>query len=465
VINVVNNVQNNGSSLHFHGVRQLNNNPNDGVNSITQCPTAPGQTTTYTWKATQYGTSWYHSHYSLQAWDGVSGGILIRGPATANYDTDLGVMALSDWNHETADALYPTAQLAQRPPTLDGGLINGTNTYGSVGQRWAKSVVPGQRYLLRLVNTAIDSFFLFSIDAHNLTVIAADFVPIKPYNTSVLSLGIGQRYDVIFTANQASVASDFWLRAVPDTYCSENANGDNIRGIIHYGSSTGIPSTTGHAGYSTSTNCIGEIDAKIVPYVSKTVGLPLAIINEDMEYIPNPDGLQRWYLDGSTFFSAWNNPTALQIVNGIQVLNKTANAITVPNLNIWTYVVIETVEPFSHPIHLHGHDFYVLAKGSGSYNAANAISNLFNPPRRDTSMLPGNGFMLLAFLSDNPGIWLMHCHIGWHLAEGFSMQIIEHALSIPSLYSKTALTNTCSAWNTYAAKNGVSQMGLLDDGI
>lgn len=54
--------------MHFHGIRQNLTNGDDGVASITQCPTAPGESMTYTWKATQYGTSWYHSHFALQAW-------------------------------------------------------------------------------------------------------------------------------------------------------------------------------------------------------------------------------------------------------------------------------------------------------------------------------------------------------------------------------------------------------------
>lgn len=75
----------NGTSLHFHGLRQLNTNPMDGAVSITQCPTAPGQTMTYRWRATQYGTTWYHSHIGLQTWEGVFGGVIINGPASANY--------------------------------------------------------------------------------------------------------------------------------------------------------------------------------------------------------------------------------------------------------------------------------------------------------------------------------------------------------------------------------------------
>src|SRR6266536_5421823 len=47
---------------------------------------------------TKYGHTWCHSHFALQAWEGVLGGIIINGPATANYDEDLGVMFLNDWS-------------------------------------------------------------------------------------------------------------------------------------------------------------------------------------------------------------------------------------------------------------------------------------------------------------------------------------------------------------------------------
>jgi FtsP/CotA-like multicopper oxidase with cupredoxin domain len=68
VVHVTNSVSNNGTSIHFHGVRQYLTNDQDGVASVTQCPLAFGETMTYEWQANQYGHSWYHSHYALQAW-------------------------------------------------------------------------------------------------------------------------------------------------------------------------------------------------------------------------------------------------------------------------------------------------------------------------------------------------------------------------------------------------------------
>lgn len=95
-VTVTNSLTNNGTSIHWHGNRQFLTGFADGVAGVTECPLAPGQTNTYTWTATQYGTSWYHSHYSTQYADGIRGPIIIHGPATANYDVDMGPVMVED---------------------------------------------------------------------------------------------------------------------------------------------------------------------------------------------------------------------------------------------------------------------------------------------------------------------------------------------------------------------------------
>lgn len=186
----------NGSSIHFHGIRQNYTNQNDGVVAVTQCPIAVGETITYTWKAVQYGSTWYHSHFGLQAWEGVSGGIVINGPATANYNTDMGIIMLNDWSHNTVDELYEVAQTVG-PPELENALINGTNVFddgtGSpTGNRFTMKFTEGETHRLRLVNGAVDTHFKFTIDNHSMTVIAADLIPVKPYTATHVSIGIGK---------------------------------------------------------------------------------------------------------------------------------------------------------------------------------------------------------------------------------------------------------------------------------
>jgi Multicopper oxidase len=70
---VSNKLKSNGTSIHWHGIRQWLTMHMDGVNGVTQCPIAPGDSFNYTWRAMQYGSSWYHSHYSVQYADGAVG--------------------------------------------------------------------------------------------------------------------------------------------------------------------------------------------------------------------------------------------------------------------------------------------------------------------------------------------------------------------------------------------------------
>lgn len=71
---------------------------------------------------------------------------------------------------------------------------------------------PGKTHRLRLVNSGADGIQRFSIDGHRLTVIANDFVPVHPYETDVVSLGVGQRSDVLVTGLTNS-SDAFWMRS------------------------------------------------------------------------------------------------------------------------------------------------------------------------------------------------------------------------------------------------------------
>jgi hypothetical protein len=53
-----NDLSDNGTSIHWHGVRQLGSNEMDGTNGMTECPIPPGGSKKYEFTASQYGTSW-----------------------------------------------------------------------------------------------------------------------------------------------------------------------------------------------------------------------------------------------------------------------------------------------------------------------------------------------------------------------------------------------------------------------
>ena len=70
---------------------------------------------------------------------------------------------------------------------------------------------------------------------------------------------------------------------------------------------------------------------------------------------------------------------------------------------------------------------------------------------------PTGGYLVVAFETDNPGAWLMHCHIGWHVSMGFALQIIEGDIKTISdtVTDSCQLDDTCITWNKYATANGI----------
>ncbi|KAK6074337.1 multicopper oxidase [Seiridium cupressi] len=450
VVHVNNALTTNGTSIHFHGIRQNRTSQEDGVASITQCPAAPGDSLTYTWKASQYGTTWYHSHFSLQAWNGVFGGIIINGPASSAYDEDKGILFLNDWYHATSDALFDQAATSG-PPPAQNGLINGTNVYNDGGSRFQTSVTAGSSYRLHLVNAAMDTMFRFSIDNHTLTVISSDLVPIEPYETTSVNVGIGQRYDVIVTANQD--AGNYWLRAVPQTTCSAtNENTLNIKGIFNYDTVDIADPTTITS--ITDDNCDDE--ATLVPFVALNVDD--AGVEDVFDVgIDTSTGLFRWTINNNPFLSDWGEPTLQQVVEGSTTFTDDQQVVHLNESNQWVYFIIESQVGLHHPIHLHGHDFYVLAQEAGATWADGNALNTVNPPRRDVAMLPASGYLVLAYQADNPGVWLMHCHIGWHTSEGFALQLIERQSEIAATVDEDSLNQTCANWNTFQDGNDIVQ--------
>ena len=126
-ITVYNDLPYNGTTIHWHGLRQLGSLEMDGVNAVTQCPIAPGSSYRYKFRAIQYGTSWYHSHYSLQYGDGMAGPITIHGPSSSNYDRAKDPILMTDWNHRSGFQDFQQ-ELLGTPPKMTSILLNGFGT-------------------------------------------------------------------------------------------------------------------------------------------------------------------------------------------------------------------------------------------------------------------------------------------------------------------------------------------------
>lgn len=335
--------------------------------------------------------------------------MIIDGPATANYDEDLGVLPITDYYHTPAFTLNEVAQhSATGPPTPNNILVNGTHVSATGGGRYAKmTVTKGKKYRIRIINTSVDSTFSVSLDGHPFTVMTADFVPIKPYVADQVTLAIGQRYDVVIEANQT--VNNYWFRVGYGTACGDNEilkSNIQLGAILSYtGAPSGNPTTTGVA---LRTACVDEDRFKLVPFVPNTVPSSAVGTAGKIDLKLGAGNVVRWLLDGSPMIVDWNNPTLETTLAGSSNFYPNANIRELSTSN-WYIWYIESTDAFQlpHPIHLHGHDFYVVGEGPGKWDGSASSLNLNNPLRRDTTTMPVQGYLVLAFPADNPGAWVV----------------------------------------------------------
>lgn len=282
------------------------------ANGVTECPIpGNGGSKVYRFTATQHGISWYHSHHSAQYGDGILGAIQIEGPASVNYDIDLGRLPLTDY-------YYPSIYLAGYPalfgitpsPAPDNYLINRTHKNSSGGGKYNPiTLTPGKKHRLRLINTSVNAGYYVSLDSHTLQVITADFVPIVTYNATWLFIGIGQRYDVIIDAAIGGTGN-YWLRAVLATGCGTAATGiANILSIFNY-AGTSLADPTSTAATRALSTCVDE--KTLVPYVAKAV--PTFTYSQHDQFLQvaqgarTSGGLTQWTVNSTAMDVDWETP-------------------------------------------------------------------------------------------------------------------------------------------------------------
>ena len=224
------------TSIHWHGI--ILPNPMDGVPGLTFAGIPPGETFTYTFKVTQSGTYWYHSHSGFQEQTGIYGPIVIepRHRDPVKYDRDYVVM-LSDWTDDSPafvysrlkkmDGYYNYAKLTMgdfidkakksgfssawaeksmwdemRMSARDLADVSAaTYTFLMNGQtpsgNWSGTFRRGEKVRLRIINGSGMSFFDVRIPGLKMTVVAADGLNVKPVSVDEFRIGVAETYDVI----------------------------------------------------------------------------------------------------------------------------------------------------------------------------------------------------------------------------------------------------------------------------
>jgi iron transport multicopper oxidase len=116
-------------------------------------------------------------------------------------------------------------------------------------------------------------------------------------------------------------------------------------------------------------------------------------------------------------------------------------------------------------VHLHGHVFQVIARGKGVMGASQEYPEPTNPTYRDTIGVPSEGYVVLRFRANNPGVWFFHCHVDWHVPAGLAATFITAPeLALDTMELPQNLIDICEASGQPARGNAAGKEGLDLDG-
>ncbi|KAK6935853.1 Multicopper oxidase, C-terminal [Dillenia turbinata] len=477
LIKVANHVRNN-ISIHWHGIRQLQSGWADGPAYITQCPIQTGQSYVYNFTIVgQRGTLFWHAHISwLRAT--VYGPIIILPKHNVSYPfakpyKEVPIVFGEWWNADPEAVISQALQTGGGPNVSDAYTINGLPgpLYNcSANDTFKLKVKPGKTYLLRLINAALNDELFFSIANHSLTIVEADAVYTKPYKTHTILIAPGQTTNVLLHAKTQAPQAAFLMEARP--YFTGQGTFDNstVAGILEYEQPTtpiknlplfrpklpALNDTNYAANFSQSLRSLANAQfPAIVPQTVQkrflfTVGLGSS---------PCPKNQTCQGPNGTKFAASVNNlsfalPTTALLQahffgqsNGVYTNDFPSTPLmpfnytgTPPNNTLVTNATKVVVLPFntsvelvmqdtsilgaeSHPLHIHGFNFFIVGQGFGNFNPNKDPSNfnLMDPVERNTVAVPSGGWVAIRFLADNPGVWFMHCHFEVHMSWGLRM--------------------------------------------
>jgi len=473
IVKVYNKAQYN-ATIHWHGVRQFRTGWADGPEYITQCPIRPGGSYTYRFTITgQEGTLWWHAHSSwLRAT--VYGALIIYPRLGTNYpfarpDRQIPVVLGEWWNRNPIDVVNQATRTGAAPNVSDAFTINGQpgDLYPcSSSDTFRASVKAGGTSLLRIINAGMNTDLFFSVANHSMTVVAIDASYTKPRQTNVLMLGPGQTTDVLLTADQGIGRYYMAARAYSSGQGVPFDNTTTTAILEYEGSSTTSAPAMPNLPFYNDTQTVTNFADGLRSLASQDhpVFVPQSV-HENLFYtvglgLINCPGQSCGGPNGSRFAASMNNisfvlPTSFSILQAQQLGKKgifttdfpdnppvqfdyTAQNISrglwspvkdtrvkVLNYNATVQIILQGTNIFageSHPIHLHGYDFYIVGAGFGNYNSQTDSQkfNLVDPPMRNTVNVPVNGWAAIRFVADNPGAWLMHCHLDVHITWGLA---------------------------------------------
>ena len=386
---IVENALNEETTIHWHGVRVPN--AMDGVPHLTQDPIRPGGKFAYDFVLHDAGTFWYHPHQRSfeQVGRGLYAPLIVEEKQPIRVDRDL-TWVLDDWRMDASGQI--SAGFGSRHDATMAGRVGNTVTInGRLPQ--PLDVRTGERIRLRLINAANARIFGLNFGGHRPQIIAIDGQPVRPHAPNgALVIGPAMRVDVILDmtgspGSRAQITDDFY------------------KGGLEY----------------TLTNIVYSDSPLRNAPLSTSIQLPANPIAEpDLSTATRHEvlfggGMMSMMGGGSMSGGGMMGGGGMQggmmgwTVNGVSATGHVHEPILTIDRGRTAVMTLKNDTAWWHPIHVHGHSFRVISRNGKPTE---------HKEWQDTVLMPPQETAEIAFVADNPGDWMIHCHILEHQAAG-----------------------------------------------
>jgi len=379
------------TTLHCHGIRLPNNM--DGVPELTQAPIEPGESFLYRFNLPDAGTYWYHPHFNSteQIGRGLYGALIIEETNPIQVDNEF-VLMLDDWRLD--EQFEIDNNFSNGHDRSHAGRIGNTVTVN--GQSNPELTVrSGERVRLRLINAANARSFSLDFSSLSTQVIAIDGHPVTPHTPEdgLIHLAAAMRIDLVI---------DMMIEPATQVAISDQAYRRQLDNVFSFSCSDQLPIRT-----QALTKPI-ELAANTMPEpdLSNPVVHDITLAGGAM------GGMRSAILKGER-----QSIRELVRQGMVWAMNDTVGSghqqepLFLLKLGQTCLLKITNDTAFSHPMHLHGHAFRVLSRDG-------------KPTKyqqwQDTVNVMPNETTEIAFVADNPGDWMFHCHVLEHQISGMS---------------------------------------------
>ncbi len=381
------------TTVHWHGIRLPN--PMDGVPGLTQKPIAPAARFDYAFTPPDAGTFWYHSHDNslVQMGRGLAGALIVAEREPPPVDREL-LWTIQDWR------LEPDAQIApgfgnRMEAAMDGRVGNTVTINGRLPDTLA--VRAGERIRLRLLNVGIARIMALRFEGHRPVIVALDGQPCDPHEPAEghILLGPAMRADVMLDL-QGEPGTTY--RVIDDFF-------DRLSYTLIHLAYDAAPPVRAHP-----LDAPVRLPANPVPRpnLSAAINHEVRLQGGMMSGMGNGGMMGQGSMMGSG--AAW-------AING-QSMTGDGNPDMPPLFRIGRgrscILDFRNETAWWHPMHLHGHSFNVLTRDG---------IPVPHDEWGDTVLVRPRERVRVAFVADNPGDWMLHCHVMDHQVGGLMTTI------------------------------------------